>query len=384
MLRGTRGYVINRWAFKVLSKQLVSKKQAPQPGWNVYLTLREDFQRAADAALARAAADPTLDFKSGSLVILDVHSGAILAAATWPTYNLDTFRQRMTEILADPGKPLVFRPLQAALPTGSVFKIVTATAGLQTGAITGSTTIESGGSLTMGGHVFHDDAPPGSYSLVRAIQVSCNVYFYNVGLRTAAHAGAGAIPEWAHHYGLGVPTGIDWPYERVGQVPVPRSKMETVNLSIGQGNLQATPVQVAGMLAAVANGGRLYTPHFFDHACDTAGDVVRSYDVHYTAIPVDPANLALIREGLHRVVTSGTARARGLETFDAAGKTGTAETGIPKCFYAWFAGYAPSDNPRVAFVAVNERTHGHGGANAAPILADALLPIWQDVMAMGQ
>ncbi len=392
-LRGTRGYVINRWAFKVLSKELVSKKEAPQPGDNVYLTLREDFQRAANAALARAASpDSGLDFKSGSIVILDVRTGAILAAATWPTYDLDTYRDDLVldskdgklkpRVFVDPLSPILFRPLQAKLPTGSVFKIVTATAGLQTGAITGGTTFESRGSMTIGGHVFHDDAPPGAYSLVRAIEQSCNVYFYNVGLSTASKAGPGAIPEWANRYGLGVPTGVDWPFERTGQVPVPRSKLETVNLSIGQGNLQATPVQVAGMLAAVANGGRLYTPHFLDHACNAAGDVVQSYDVHYTTVPVAPGNLDMIREGLHRVVTSGTARARGLETFDAAGKTGTAETGISKCFYAWFAGYAPFDNPKVAFVAVNERTSGHGGANAAPIVADALLPIWQDVLAM--
>ncbi len=392
LLRGTRGYVINRWAFKVLSKELVSKKEAPQPGYNVYLTLREDFQRAANAALEWAAGQPDLDFKAGSLVILDVRTGAILAAATYPSYDLDTYRTDLVKsedstpekpdliprVFTDPRAPLLFRPLQAALPTGSVFKIVTATAALQTGAITAYSTFHCAHSIVIGNHVFHCDGTHGDIALLHAIEKSCNIYFYNAGMR----AGGEALVEWAHHYGLGVATGVDWPYGRAGQVPVPRSKLETVNLSIGQGNLLATPVQVAGMLAAVANGGRLYEPHFFDHACNAAGDVVESYAPRYTTIPVDPGNLDLVRRGLHMVVQSGTGRAFGLEPFDAAGKTGTAETGISGCYHAWFAGFAPYDAPKVAFVAVNERTNGHGGHNAAPVVAYALRSIWPEVGAM--
>ncbi len=392
LLRGTRGFVINRWAFKVLSKELVSKKEAPRPGDNVYLTLREDFQRAANAALEWAAGQPDLDFKRGSIVILDVRTGAILAAATYPSYDVDTYRTDLVEakgstpenpvftprVFTDPRAPMLFRPLQAALPTGSVFKIVTATAGLQTGAINAASTFHCAHSLRIGDHVFHCDGTHGDIALLHAIEQSCNIYFYNTGMK----AGGGALAEWAHHYGLGLPTGVDWPYERDGQVPVPRSLAETVNLSIGQGNLLATPVQVAGMLAAVANGGRLYTPHFFDHASNAAGDVVQSYSPHYTPIPVDPGNLDLVRRGLHMVVQSGTARAFGLEPFDAAGKTGTAETGISGVFHAWFAGFAPYGAPKVAFVAVSERTSGHGGHNAAPIAARALGAIWPEVAAM--
>jgi penicillin-binding protein 2 len=378
LLRGARGYVLNRWAFSVLSKHLESQKVAPQAGCNVYLTLREDFQRAANAALARAATEPALNFKQGALVMVDVHTGAILAAATWPSFSLETYKARIADLNVDGRSPLLFRPVQAALPPGSVFKVVTATAALQEKAITAATTFDSEGSIVIAGHVFRDDAPHGTYSLLTAITESSNIFFYNTGLA----AGGPALATWARRYGLGAPTSVDWPYERSGQVLDTRAMLDVVNMSIGGGTLLCTPLQVADMYAAIANGGRLYTPHFLDHATDAAGNIVQRYDPKFTTVPVDASTLDLLRQGLKLVVQSGTASNAGLDRFHVAGKTGTADLGVARLFHSSFAGYAPYEDPKVAFVVVNERTTVHGGSGAAPVVGYALAPIWQEVEAM--
>jgi len=152
-----------------------------------------------------------------------------------------------------------------------------------------------------------------------------------------------------------------------------------VNLAIGQGRILCSPLQVANMVAAVANGGRLYRPHFFDYALNSDGDVVQRYEPQYRQVPVKRSTLEVVCKGLKLVVDSGTAAGAGLARFRAAGKTGTAELGVGGLNHAWFAGYAPYDNPKIAFVVVNERTSGQGGSHAAPIMAFALEPIWDAV-----
>jgi len=378
LLRGRRGYVVNRWAFRVLKRELVSQQEPPEPGCDVYLTLREDFQRAANAALARAAAEPALDFEQGALVILDVHSGAILAAATWPSYNLATYRDDIARINADPRHPLVFRPLQATLPTGSVYKVITALAALETGGITPQTTFTCAGTQRILGRSWACTGHHGSIALLRAIEKSCNIYFYNAGLR----AGGEALTEWGRLLGLGVPSGVDWPFERAGRVPDATATFQVLNLSIGQGELEATPLQVAGAMAVVANGGRRYVPHFFDRAIGPDGEVAARYRPRYTEVPVHPGMLEAVRRGMRMAVETGTARNAGLESFRAAGKTGTAELGPQGLYHAWFAGFAPYEDPKIAFAVVNERTSGHGGTHAAPIMAYALEPVWAEVEAM--
>jgi len=382
LLRGARGYVLKRLAFSILHIEKRSTEVPPVRGNDVYLTIREDFQRAANEALRRAASAPELDFDAGALVILDVRDGAVLAAATYPSYDLATYRdeEHVAELLADPRAPFLFRPVQAALPTGSVYKVITAIAALEEGAIVPSTTHTCHGYDTFEGRRF-DCASRwghGTLSLVPAIEHSCNVYFYHAGLK----AGGEALTRWGRLFGLGVPNGVDLPYSRTGQVPDVRATLEIVNLSIGQGGLLCTPLQVAGMMAAVANGGRLYRPHFFDHARDAAGEVVERHEPQFVAIPVSPSTLEPVREGMRLAVESGTARAAGLDPFRAAGKTGTAETGRSGVFHAWFAGYAPFEDPVIAFAIVSELTGGHGGTHAAPIVAFALEEIWGEVEAL--
>ncbi|KPK61811.1 MAG: hypothetical protein AMK73_07675, partial [Planctomycetes bacterium SM23_32] len=349
LLRGERGYVLNRLVFGVLSVEKASSATPPKAGHDVYLTLREDFQRAANAALERAAREETLDFKSGSLVIVDVRDGAVLAAATYPSYDLASYRDDYEHLKADPRWPFMFRPIQAALPTGSVYKVITAIAALEEGAITPSTTrtcarrevFYAGRSAK----TFHCTGSHGTISLLTAIEKSCNIYFYHTGLA----AGGEALARWGRAFGLGRRTGVDLPYENEGQLPVPRHTYGVLNLSIGQGDLLCTPLQVACAMAAIANGGRLCRPHFLHHARNAAGEVVMEVEPEFAQVPVSGATLSTVREGMRRAVESGTARLAGLDPFRAAGKTGSAELGSGQPNHAWFAGYAPHDAPKIAF-----------------------------------
>lgn len=387
LLRGRRGYVVNRWVFKVLRKDKQTARVPPRAGRDVYLTLRQDFQRAANRAL-QAAADgeltvgegqADLSFDRGALLILEVDSGAVLAAATYPSYDAESLGAHYARITADPRRRLLFRPLQAALPTGSVYKIITALAAVEEGAVTANTTFECLGRQQFGDRYFHCTGFHRRIALVEAIEKSCNIYFWNAGL----HAGGQAVTRWGRRLGLGVPTGVDWPYARSGRVPDATATHQVLNLSIGQGRLESTPLQVAGAMAALANGGRLYAPHFLDHARSPAEEVVQRYEPEYTRIPISPETLAPVRRGMERVVQSGTAAGTGVDRFPVAGKTGTAELGKSGLNHAWFAGYGPAEDPKIAFAVVNERVEGgHGGSHAAPILARCLEQIWGEVEAM--
>jgi penicillin-binding protein 2 len=379
MLRGVRGYVRNHLEFRLLGYEKVSAKTPPQPGLDVYLTIREDFQRAANAALRRAAGEEQLAFGRGALVVVDVEDGSVLAAATWPTYDRETFRTDYGSLSSDERSPLLFRPVQAALPTGSVYKVVTAIAALEEGAITPATTFTCRHRQVFPpGRAFHCTGRHGTIALLTAIEKSCNIYFYNTGLG----AGGEARAAWGRRLGLGQPTGVDLPFERAGQMPTPNSTYGVLNLSIGQGSILCTPLQVANAMACIANGGRLNTPHFFDHARDADGKVVRRYDPRRRDLGISPQTLATVREGMERVVRSGTARYAGLDYFRVAGKTGTAELGSGQPNHAWFAGFAPHDDPRIAFAVVSELTPGHGGSHAAPIIGYMLEEVWDAVEQM--
>jgi penicillin-binding protein 2 len=419
-LQGSRGYVDYRLAFGLLRAERKADEVAPVAGSDVHLTIRSDFQRAANKALSDAAGRPDLDFDRGSLVIIDVRDGAILAAATYPSYDLTTFRNRKVneepaaaapgsaneglaadeqstflfvydELAADPRSPFLFRPCKAALPTGSVYKVITAIAALEEGKITPETTFHCAGSEQFAGRRFHCEGVHGTVSLLPAIERSCNIYFYRTGLEV----GGEALSAWGAAFGLGQPTGVDLS-EQWGLMPEARHTHEIINLAIGQGALLCTPLQVANAMAAIANGGRLYTPRFVSYTQVPGSSVVDRRDPKYALVGEESkespgtvreetrANLGVVRQGMRMVVQSpgGTAWDAGLGRFRAAGKSGTAQLETPGTYHAWFAGFAPYEEPKVAFAVVNELTGGHGGSHAAPIVALALEPIWQEIEAM--
>mgnify|MGYP006278239421 CR=1 FL=1 len=376
-LRGQRGYVEHRLLFHPLRVERRSITTPPEPGYDLHLTLRADFQRAVNEALTWAEAQPDLEFRSGALVLLDVRTGALLAAGTYPSYERETYREDFERIISAERSPLLFRPTQGALPTGSVYKLISAVAGLEEGQIHAGTRFRCQGRVRFEGRWFHCTGYHRMIGLIPAIEHSCNAYFFQL----AARLSGDQLAAWGRRFGLGQPTGIDLPFERGGNVPDPASLFARLNLGIGQGRLLVTPLQVARAMAALANGGRLVRPHLLSRVTGPDGEVVRRGSVEAERIEIDSRTLELVRRGMHRVVSGegGTARRAGLERFDAAGKTGTAELGSGRPNHAWFAGYAPYEDPKIAFAVVSERTPGHGGSHAAPILARALEKIWGEL-----
>jgi penicillin-binding protein 2 len=267
-----------------------------------------------------------------------------------------------------------------ALPPGSVFKSLTATALLESGLVPDGHSIACRGFLDRPSHhrcyVFSRfGVGHGKTNLGDALCRSCNVFFFDAARRLARSGPTGHnnLHLWAERFGFGHPTGIDLPGESSGDLPAPPTRpliSETMQLAIGQGPVTATPLQIVRMMAAIANGGSLVTPHVVSgHGPDAAALATRA-DPRATRIAnLSPRTLAIVQNGLRRVVEdplgTGYKRIR-LPEMAIAGKTGTAEVGGDLEDHAWFAGYVPADRPRLAFVVVLEHA-GSGGRQAGPV-----------------
>ena len=400
-VRGERRLVKNRRGEVVRSEVL----REPQHGRDLVLTLDADVQRRAERLLDEALETVTLagvtDDEShqgkaseatcpqgGCLVAIDVHTGAILAAAAAPRYDLNLLvtsdQARWRDLLADPRKPLFPRATQMALAPGSVFKIITAVAAVESGKVRPDVPIHCQGYLDRPDQhrcltYRHNKIGHGEMRLADALCRSCNVYFFTAGRRM----GPQTLVDWADRFGIGQPTGIDLPSESAGRLPSPSEVNEgqrrrwhpgdTLGLAIGQSELLVTPMQMARAMAAVANEGQLVTPHLAGEAGPSRLDDSRSFRpvfAHPEAEPIAGLHhetLAAVREGLTMVVHDprGTAfKTVKLKDVTIAGKTGTAETNGAD--HAWFAGYVPAERPRIAFVVVLEHG-GSGGKSAGPV-----------------
>ena len=331
--------------------------------------LQAAAERALDQALARRLprADGSAELGGGAVLALDAWSGAVLCAASAPRFDPGIFArgdsQAIAAVLGERDHPLFDRAVRMALPPGSVFKTLTAIALLESG------TIETERTFYCQGYLHTPDRQRceifrrrgeghGAIDLAGALAQSCNVYFFHF----ARDLGAGPLADWTRRLGFGRPTGIDLPDEAGGQLPQPtlgRADEGTVEAwAIGQGELTATPLQLARLMAAVANGGRLVRPRLA--SADDASPT--------PIVGLDPGTLAAVRDGLRVVVddSQGTAyRTLRTEAASVAGKTGTAETD-GEADHALFAGYAPADAPRVAFAVVLEHAGG-GGEAAGPV-----------------
>lgn len=339
------------------------------PGDTLVLGLNLDVQRAAEAALGD---------RRGAVVAMDPRTGAIVAMVSHPAFDPNLFSAGITaaawnRLLRDPNQPLINRAIRGAYPPGSVFKVVTASAALELGEVRPDTRFYSPGYYKLGGWTFHEWRALGHLDFLDAIAQSCDACFYELSRRM----GAAHIAEFARRYGLGQPTGIDLPGEGAGVVPDPAWKErvfkqpwyagDTLNMGIGQGYVLTTPLQLARMLAAVANGGDLVTPHVATEVLTPQGQVVaRIAPPPAGRVQVSPQTLAVLRAGLAAVVSRGTASAIQIPGLPMAGKTGTAESPHGKP-YAWFAAYAPVDAPRLVAVAMVEDA-GFGSEFAAPIV----------------
>jgi len=398
---GRQRQVLNRHG-EILLTEVV---EPPQHGRDVVLTLDLALQRRAeellDASLetvARTGDDvspesqdhPTLPH-GASLVAIDVQTGAVLVAAVAPRFDANLLisadQETWNRLAHDPRKPFFPRITHMALPPGSVFKAISAIALLESGTLQPHETIACRGYLDQPDQhrclIFrHYNVGHGETDLSRALMQSCNVYFF----AGARRCGPAPLVEWSRKLGIGQPTGIDLPSELAGTLPDPESSAssgrrwytgDTLGLAIGQSSLTTTPLQIARAMAAIANGGLLVTPHLATNGGAVRLDAENPLDSRPVFAHPDPIvipglheeTLAAIREGMVRVVhdPQGTAyKSVRLEDVTIAGKTGTAETGGGRGDHAWFAGFTPAENPRVAFVVVLEHG-GSGSRTAGPI-----------------
>ena len=345
------------------------------------LTLDSRLQAAMDRAFAGRA---------GSAVALDPRTGEILAMTSTPAYDPNRFTTGIepaewARLASDPATPLMNRVIQGQYAPGSTFKVVIAAGALEEGVVTPSTTFHCPGYLSIYGTVFRCNraAGHGSVDIHRALAQSCNVFFYLAGTRLEI----GRIAAYARRFGLGSPTGVDLPHELGGLVPSAEWKMrvlktpwyggETVSVAIGQGQLGATPLQLARMVAVVANGGRLVRPHLVRGAAGEGGG--RSGDARETGLR--PATIEAVRRGLQAAVSEGTGLRARLPGIAVAGKTGSAQvvararlekspTLTSILPHGWFVAFAPAEDPRIALAVLVE--HGGSGGAAAAVARQIL------------
>jgi penicillin-binding protein 2 len=355
----------------------VLAEKPPRESSSLYATFDRQFQRQVQDILGK---------RLGAIVVLEAHSGRVLALATYPSFDPNPFatgidEQQWSDLQNDPRRPLVNRSTQGIYPPGSVFKVVTTAAGLEGGALTRDSEFLCQGTWTGLGPELPKpcwlSSGHGWIPLDRALTTSCDITFYQVGLLLDG-VDPEMLPDYARGFGFGAPTGIQGE-EGTGQVPDPAWKRmakgegwapgDAVNLSIGQSELLVTPLQVASMMAAVGNGGTLYRPSMVEMiASDPANPAWTFEPVALMQLPVSAEHLAVIQDSLHKVTSAshGTAY-EAFEGFNgsAAGKTGTAESGQAEP-HAWFAGYAPAQGPEIAIAVILEH-RGMGGEFAAPL-----------------
>lgn len=390
-LRGRDGAEF--WEYDADGRRLseyVPARQQPVPGDNIYLTLDFELQRRAEQYFIE-------NEMVGAAVALDPRNGEVLAMVSSPAFNPNVYSKRFTPevwktITSNPFKIELNRAIQGLYSPGSVFKVVMAMAGLSEGAVGPDTHFGCGGSGVFFGRRFRcwKREGHGSVDVERALKVSCDIYFYNTGARL----GVDKIHDYAKKLTFGEISHIDLDGERAGLLPSTewaRTKQnrkwypsETISVSIGQGPLIVTPLQVANMTAAVANGGKVFQPHVVRYVDRVQKDGsykrfrVPSKVIH--EVELEPAALRAVRTGLWQVVndvggTGSNARVAGL---DVSGKTGSVQviaysgwikaTSLPFKFrdHAWFASFAPRDNPQMVVVVFVEHG-GAGGADAAPL-----------------
>ena len=404
-LRGQNGATqVQVDAFGNLTRQL--SDIGAEQGKQLRLSLDLDVQRVGQTALSSGTG-------KGAFAVLDVRNGEVLALGSQPSFDPNLFSRVVREsdyrrLTADEnGAPLTNRAVSAGYPTGSTFKLITATAALEEGFITPETVQIDSGSITVGDQEFKNagDAVNGAIALRQALTVSSDVFFYLLGQDMNNTGDGEALQQWARRLGIGRQTGIDLPEEGPGFVPseawrdrehvkfnrcVKRRKLtdaeiyegkcgfidrpwsvgDNINLSVGQGDLQANPLQLAVAYAAVANGGKVLRPRLGQRIENSLGQAEQNLQAPTARrLKIDPANSSAIMEGLNGAANGpgGTSTAV-FEGFPIpiAGKTGTAEKGLGRADQSWYAALAPYPNPKYAVV-VTDEAGGFGADTAAPM-----------------
>ncbi len=370
----------------------------PREGAHVVLTISVREQQAIREILARHLA--LQENGAGVVVVLRPGSGDVVAMVSLPDYDNNIFTQdgpagAFEALASDPRRPLINHAVAGLYPPGSTYKMIAAAAALETGVVLPWTKIECDGRLVLpSGWAFDDWLPTGHgmVDLRRGIAESCNIYFYNVSggnpYTNLTGVGNRRLVDFERGFGFGKRTGLELPGEAEGLVPTAEWKRrnlsqpwvtgDTYHAAIGQGLVQVTPVQIARMYAAIGNGGSVMRSRLVDRVLDRDGALLRRAPVTEVGrLPVQANHLKLLQEGLVEAVNgpNGTGRRAASQFATVAGKTGTAEYSgkrdkegkLPS--HAWFAGYAPAEQPEYAF-AILVRDGGEGSLVAAPIAHD--------------
>ncbi len=353
----------------------------PVPSQSIYTTIDRDLQIKLQKSLG--------DFR-GAVVVMERDTGAILAMVSNPTFDpnlLDAANPNSVlrdQILSDPAQPIYDRADQGQYPLGSVFKIVTMSAALETGVFTAQSSYYCGYDFTeLQGWVGHDwtldhgVGPSGELTLPQGLMRSCNPWFWHIGYQLYQQGYTTAVSDMARAFGLGRKTGFELTNEAAGNIPDPADAGDAVQLAIGQGSTMVTPLQVADFVAAVGNGGTVYQPQIIDKIVSPDGEASQSFNPIITGtLPVSAENLKTVQDAMISVVNDrkGTAYfVMANMSIPVAGKTGTATTsyGDPD---AWFAGYTMANNPNKPDIAIAVllENAGEGSEMAAPIFRRAV------------
>lgn len=396
-LRGIHGIEQVEVNSKNTVTQVLVKDENTDPvsGNDLTLYLNKELQTKTAEALSKGLASAStatgVEVKSGIVIVMDVNTGGILSYVSLPDYNNNLFATRIStadyQTLAnDENKPMLNRGTMGVYPPGSVSKIILAAAGLAEGTITSQTSMTTPAAITIGSYVFPDwkDHSYESTNVVRAIAESNNVFFYSLGGGFDKIAGLGIdrIKKWWSLFGLGEKTGIDLPSEEKGFLPDPEWKErvknepwyigDTYHVSIGQGDLLVTPLQMVRATAVIANGGKLVSPQLVKKITDPKGNVIREFGprIEHENF-VDPKIIQTIAEGMRLTITGGSAQNLNDLPVSVAGKTGTAQFLNNAKTHAWFECYAPYEKPEIAILVMID---GGGGGHeiAAPIAKEIL------------
>jgi penicillin-binding protein 2 len=364
------------------NKLLEEQVKRPRPGGTLVTTLDLGWQKLAEETLRKGC-------RRGAFVVVDVVTGEVLVMASRPSFDLNQFTPGINDadfkaLQDDPSQPLFGRAFQSAYPPASSFKPIVALAALDKGIVTENSTVYCPAAITIGNTTFNNwsKVPEGSINVKRALARSCNTWFYQVGI----DVGPATFLDLSRRLGFGERTGLPLIGETSGLVPndewmLKKQKRrildgDTANLSIGQGSLLASPLQVAQAMAGIGNGGALPKLQLIRQVQDTRGRVVKAtLPDRKRPLGVSSKSVDIVHKGMSDVVNAGggTGQSAGLSYTTLCGKTGTAEWG-PKANnqrLAWFAGFLPEDNPRYAFAVLYEGRPGEtvsGGRMAAPMV----------------
>ena len=416
VLRGQKGQQIVEEDVLGRTIRIIEEQAQPVPGDNVYLTLDLDLQQAVEDALRLGMTQPSVNSPRGVAIVMNPQTGEILALVSLPTYDNNLFATGISardweRLGEDPHRPLLNHAISDGLPPGSVFKIVLAAGALQDGVLTPRTRLSCPGTVVVPNKYYPNDpgqAQPfycwnrsghGALDVVGGIAHSCDIFFYQVGggFEETRFEGLGVdrIAYYAEQFGFGEPTGLELAAEIGGLLPSSSWKRltigeswstgDTYNLSIGQGYLSVTPLQMLNAVNVVANGGTLYRPTVVHHVTDPQGTVVQPFEPEVVrTLPISAEHWSLVQTGMEGAVAYGTAPKAQIEGVRVAGKTGTAQfcddialeigicgVGLEQPTHAWFAAYAPFEEPEVSVI-VFLYNGGEGSTVAVPVAHDIL------------